>query len=78
MIGTGPRDLIWLKVVSLDRSWSVKKNPAKSLNGAGLWILNGPGTKSRIFEEPKIFLDHFGAKKLRAPRKFVILSKGPF
>jgi len=32
-------------------AWSYEINPAKSLNGAGLWILNGPGTKSSVFNK---------------------------
>ncbi len=37
-------------------AWCCKFYPAKSLNGASSRILNGPGTKSRLFEGPETFL----------------------
>ncbi len=43
--------------------WCCGFYPAKSLNGASSRILNGPGTKSRLFEGPKTFWgawDFFG------------------
>jgi hypothetical protein len=50
-------------------AWCCGFYPAKSLNGPSSRILNGPGTKSRLFEGPK---------KSRAPQKVKILCKGPF
>jgi len=43
-------------------AWSYEINPAKSLNGAGLWILNGPGTKSRFCAS-----DHFESIYVTVP-----------
>ena len=55
-------------------TWFCEIYPAISLNGASARILNGPGTKSRLFEGPETFLaplngtsdseGHFGAKKV--------------
>ena len=58
---------------ALNVAWGCKINPAKSLNGASSRILNGPGTKSRLFWPLKwswaTARGDFGAKKVKNPSK---------
>jgi len=48
----------------------LKINPSKSLYGDISRILNGPGTKSRLFEVPKIFLAQLNGTSRQASAIF--------